>query len=331
VNITKNLIRVPLACLSFSFVVGITAIAADENGPQLLENPRLSRTPEPPRTSEAVRVSIRVDVNMTLVPVTVTDAWGRNVLGLERNNFRVLDGNEPRPIASFARWDAPISIGLIFDCSGSMATKFGIARQAPAELFEQLNPEDEAFLITVSDRPQVRNDFTANFNDILSTLLFLTPRGTTSLLDGAYLGLHHIKKAHNPRKALIVVSDGGDNHSRYKLRELTSLAAESDVQIFSICLYQDPEAEEEIEGPDLLDKLAKVSGGINYMITNADYMESCFARIGAILHNEYMLGYYPPQDLPAGEYRKIKVQVLEPACKRQLLVYARSGYFVPEK
>ncbi len=320
-----------LVSVCLSLAVGMTAVYADDTGPRLSDNRRVEPAAERARPPEATHASIRVDVTMTLVPVTVTDAWGRSVVGLERDNFRVFDGNEPRQITSFARLDAPISIGLIFDCSGSMEPKFRIARQAPAQLFEQLNPEDEAFLITVSKWPQLRYDFTSNFEDILSTLLLTNPGGRTSLLDGIYLGLHRMKKAHNPRKALIIVSDGGDNNSRYNLRELARLAADSDVQIFSICLYQDPKAEEEIDGPEMLDKLAKVSGGINYMITDADYMESCFARIGATLHNEYMLGYYPPENAPAGKYRKIKVQVLVPACKQQLHVYARSGYFVPEK
>ena len=166
---------------------------------------------------------------MALVPVTVLDPMGHNVLGLDRENFRVFDGTEQRPIVTFGQSDAPVSVGLIFDCSRSMREKFKIARQAPVELYPQLNPDDESFLITVSDKPQLRQDFTSAFNDIQNALLFTNPDGTTSLLDGVYMGLQQLKKAHNPRKALIVVSDGGDNNSRYTLRELASMAAEADV------------------------------------------------------------------------------------------------------
>jgi Ca-activated chloride channel homolog len=324
--------RTLLVSLCVCLTAGITAMSAeDDDGPRLLDNqPLVSRT-TPLHADSSTRGSIRVDVNMTLVPVTVMDSWGHNVLGLDRENFRVFDGTEPRPIVSFGNSDAPISIGLIFDCSRSMAPKFKIARQAPVQLFQHLNPDDEAFLVTVQDRPELRQGFTSQFNDVLNTLLFVNPSGTTSLLDGIYLGLHQLKKARNPRKALVVVSDGGDNNSRYTLRELANLAAESDTQIFSICLFQGPQTPEEIAGPALLSKLAEVSGGINYMTNDTRAMERSFARIGVTLHNEYMLGYYPSGDAPAGKYRKIKVQVVVPAGLPKLRVYARSGYYVPDK
>ena len=272
---------------------------------------------------------IRVDVNMTLVPITVMDGWGRNVLGLHRGNFRVFDGAEQRPIAAFARLDAPISVGLIYDSSGSMRSKFGIARQAPVQLFEKLNPEDEAFLVTVSDRSVLRNDFTSDFGAILNRLLFIAPSGTTSLLDGVHLALQRIRHAHNPRRALIIVSDGGDNHSRFSRREMSRMASESEAQIFSICLYQSPQSDEEIEGPELLDKLVKVSGGINFMIDDPAELPGAFTQIGVALHNQYLIGYYPPEDARAGTYRKVKVQLVVPVGTPHLDIFARSGYFVP--
>ncbi|HUB32904.1 MAG TPA: VWA domain-containing protein [Bryobacteraceae bacterium] len=324
--------RTLLVSLCLCLTAGITSInAEDDDGPRMLENQPLVGTNVNAHGNAGAPASIRVDVNMTLVPVAVLDSWGRNVLGLDRENFRVFDGTEPRPIVSFTRSDAPVSIGLIYDCSRSMSPKFKIARQAPAKLFEHLNPEDEAFLVTVSDRPELRHDFTTQLNDLMSTLLFVNPGGSTSLLDGVYLGLHQMKKAHNPRKALIIVSDGGDNNSRYSLRELAQLAAESDTQIFSICLWQSPQSAEEIAGPALLAKLSQVSGGINFMTSDGGAMDSTFAHIGVTLHNEYMLGYYPSGDAPAGKYRKIKVQVLVPAGVPKLQVFARSGYYVPEK
>jgi len=301
--------------------------AADDNGPRLLENQTYRR---PPQTTSHP-ASIRVDVNMALVPVTVLDPMGHNVLGLDRENFRVFDGTEQVPIVTFGQSDAPVSVGLIFDCSRSMREKFKVARQAPAALFSQLNPDDESFLITVADRPQLRQDFTTAFSDVQNALLFTNPDGTTSLLDGVYMGLQQLKKAHNPRKALIVVSDGGDNNSRYTLRELTSLAAEADVQIFSICLFEKPQTVEEFDGPALLGKLTQASGGINYMIMNVNEMKTAFSKVGVTLHNQYVLGYYPPEDAPCGKYRKITVKVLLPQGLPKLKIYARNGYFVPER
>jgi len=319
--------RTLFVSLCFVLTNVVPSLAADDSGPRLLENQKYRR----PTQTTSTAASIRVDVNMALVPVTVLDPMGHNVLGLDRENFRVFDGAEQRPIVTFGQSDAPVSVGLIFDCSRSMREKFRIARQAPAELYSQLNPDDESFLITVADRPQLRQDFTSAFNDIQNALLFTNPDGTTSLLDGLYMGLQQLKKGHNPRKALIVVSDGGDNNSRYTLRELAAIAAEADVQIFSICLFDKPQTVEEVDGPALLSKLTQASGGINYMITDVREMKTAFSRVGVTLHNQYVLGYYPPEDAPYGKYRKITVKVLLPAGLPKLKIYARNGYFVPEK
>src|SRR4051812_18565757 len=260
--------RTRLVSICFVLMNVIPGVAADdENGPRLLEKTRQRPTQI---ANAAIAPSIRVDVNMALVPVTVLDTMGHNVLGLDRDNFRVIDGSQPVPIVSFGRSDAPVSVGLIFDCSRSMRDKFRVARLAPAQLYKQLNPDDESFLITVAETATLKQDFTSAFSDIQNALLFSNPNGTTSLLDGVYMGLQHIKKAKNPRKALIVVSDGGDNNSRYTLQELAKIAQEADTQIFSICLFDKPQTMEEFDGPALLTKLAQVSGGINYMIQGSN-------------------------------------------------------------
>lgn len=273
--------------------------------------------------------SIRVDVRMALVPVTVLDDTGRNVTGLQRENFRVLDGKQPQDIASFSREDQPISVGLVFDCSRSMLDKFAVAREAPVELFKQLNDKDESFLITVSDAAELRLGLTGNFGDLRDALLFTHPTGSTSLLDGIYLGLAEMKKAHNPRKALIVVSDGGDNNSRYTMRELKKIAQESDTQIFSIGLHANPQAPEEADGPALLDQLGRASGGIQYTVKQPAEIAQAMAKIGTTLHNEYVLGYYPPASTQSGKYRTITVELRVPSGLPDLHIYSRSGYYAP--
>ena len=297
-----------------------------QSGPRLLES-RIAGSA--PAAIAPTRANIRVDVNMTLIPVTVLDPYGHSVLGLTRDNFRVFDGPDQRPIVSFGRHDAPISVGLVFDCSKSMVEKFMSAREAPAELFRQLNPEDEAFLITVSEKPELRQDFTSNFEDVQNALLFTHPKGTTPLLDGVFMGLEVMKHAKNPRRALIVVSDGGDNNSRYTLRELTDIAAEADVQIYAMCLWETPRTAEEVDGPALLNKLAVSSGGLTYLITDPKQVHATMARLGVGLHNQYVIGYYPPDDAPAGKYRKVKVQLLLPKGLPHLKIYARNGYYTP--
>jgi Ca-activated chloride channel family protein len=317
--------RTLFVSLCLCIAAGISILAADDSGPRLLDNQTIAKSAPAARNPS----SIRVDVNMALVPVTVMDSAGRNVTGLSQENFRVFDDNEQRPIIAFGTSEAPISIGLIYDCSRSMTDKFNIARQAPVRLFEQLNPEDEAFLITVSDKPALRQDFTSEFSQIQNALMFTHPNGTTSLVDGIYMGLQQLKKAHNPRRALIVVSDGGDNNSRFNLRDLSRLAAETDAEIFAICIFQNPQSEEEANGPALLSRLAEVSGGINYMIGDVNSVRSTFSKIGVTLHHQYMLGYYPTENGPSGKYRKIKVQVLVPQGIQRLRIVARGGYYAP--
>ncbi len=302
----------------------IPAVASD--GPRLLTEGTVSH-----RTATETAASIRVNVDMTLVPVTVLDQQGHNVRGLARENFRIIDGSAPRDIVSFGQQDAPVAVGLVFDCSRSMTDKFKTAREAPMALYGQLNPEDESLLVTVAARPELKQSLTSDFSQIRNALIFTHPNGTTSLLDGVYLALTELKKSHKPRKALVVVSDGGDNDSRYTLNELASIAAEADVQIFSICLYDNPQTREEADGPALLGKLSQVSGGLTYMISDVNEMRDTMSRIGVTLHNEYVLGYYPPDNAMGGKYRKIKVQLTVPAGLPRLQIYARSGYYVPQR
>jgi Ca-activated chloride channel homolog len=312
--------------VSFFLLFALAAIAfADDSSKQLSPSIQKSGSSAPSDSS------LRVDVSMALAPVSVTDPNGRNVVGLQRENFRLLDDKQPRDIASFSREDQPVSIGLVFDCSRSMSDKFLVAREAPTQLYRQLNDKDESFLITVSDRPTLRQSLTSNFEELQNALFFTNPNGTTALLDGVYLGLAQIRKARNPRRALIVVSDGGDNNSRYNLGELKKLATESDAQIFAIGLHLNPSTVEERDGPELLDALTRVSGGINYAVTNVNEIAGALAKIGTTMHNQYVLGYYPSVSTQSGKYHRITVQLKLPSYLPPLHIYARAGYYTPER
>ncbi len=312
-----------LIALALFPMLPASAGSTEDSGP-LIANHDI-RAKASPKTA----ADIRVDVNMTLVPVTVLDPAGRNVLGLASENFRILEGSRDMPIASFGRQEAPISVGLIFDCSRSMREKFKTARMAPSELYSRLNPEDESFLVTLSDRAQVREGLTSSFSEIENALIFAHPDGSTSLLDGVYLGLSQLKKAHNPKKALVIVSDGGENNSRYSTREILRIAEESDVQVFAIGLFDNPQSQEERDGPELMSELCGKTGGSGFVISNLQDLRSAFAKIGATLHNQYVLGFYPPQQDQPGKYRDIRVQLLLPPGSPRLQVYARSGYYAP--
>ena len=277
---------------------------------------------------KALPGQIRVNVDLALVPVYVTDTYGRSVTGLGRENFRVFEGKRQMPIETFGSQDMPVTVGLIFDCSRSMRDKFATAREAAREFFQQLNPDDESFLITISDKPELKYSLTNDFRDLQSSLLFVNPSGSTSLLDGVYMGLQQIRKAHNPRKALVVVSDGGENNSRYTEHELMNIAVEADTQIFSIGLHNDPQSAEEMMGPALLGELSGKTGGLDFNVESLSKLHVAMAKVGVSLHNQYVLGYYPPDNAVSGKYRKIKVELLVPRGTAALEVHARSGYFV---
>jgi Ca-activated chloride channel homolog len=319
----SNFVLFFLSC----FVALAPAMAASTDSP----SGPLPESVRAPRPAASVAPSIRVETDLTLVPVTVTDSHGRSVRGLNQRNFRVYDESEQRPIVAFSREDAPVSVGLIFDASRSMRDKIQAAREASSQLFHELNAEDEVFLITVSDRASLRQDFTSFLGDVSDALVFAGPGGSTSLLDGVFLGLEHIKKARNPRKALVVVSDGGDNNSRYTLRELAGRAVEADTSIYTVCLFQRPQTQEEVDGPDLLQSLAEKTGGIPFLSKTLENFGNIMRMIGVALHNQYVLGYHPPDNAPSGKYRKIKVQLLVPPGSPPMQVYARAGYYVPAR
>jgi Ca-activated chloride channel family protein len=179
----------------------------------------------------------KVDVNLVLVPVTITDPLNRLVTGLDRDNFNLFEGKDQQEIKTFSSEDAPVSIGVIFDMSGSMGSKIDRAREAVIEFFKTANPQDEFFMITFSDKPEEISDFTSSVDDIQGRLLYTVPRGRTALLDAIYLGVSKMREAKYPKKALLIISDGGDNHSRYTEGEIKSMVKEADILIYAIGIY----------------------------------------------------------------------------------------------
>lgn len=295
---------------------------AEQAGPRLMENVRK-------KPSEEHGPAIKVDVNLVLVPVTVTDEMGRIVSGLRRDNFSIYDDKQQQPIVSFSSEDAPFSVGLVFDTSGSMTGKMDKARLAARAFWQAANPEDEAFLVTFSDRAELQRDFTSDIADIQSRLIFAAPKGKTALIDAIDLAMRHLKAGHNTRKALLVISDGGDNNSRYSKRELLRNAEEADVQIYGIGIHDGLSSPEEMSGPLLLEELADATGGQHFMVESENELPDITARIGVALHDQYVIGYQPPDGAEPGKWRKIRVRLHAPKGVPTLRVYARTGYYAP--
>ncbi len=275
---------------------------------------------------------IKKDVDLVLVPVTITDPLNRLVTGLDRENFRVYEGNQPQDIKHFSSEDSPVSLGVIFDMSGSMSSKIERAREAVIEFFKTANPQDEFFLITFADQPDEVSDFTQSVEDLQNKLVFTVPKGRTALLDATYLGVSKMRQAKYPKKALLIISDGGDNHSRYTEGEIKNLVKEADVLVYAIGIYDHYfPTEEERLGPQLLSDITELTGGRAFTIDNPNDLADVATKIGIELRNQYVLGYRPKNPVRDGKWRKIKVKLNPPKGLPPLKVYAKTGYYAPSE
>ncbi|HEV2733122.1 MAG TPA: VWA domain-containing protein [Terriglobales bacterium] len=285
---------------------------------QRAEDPRLTTHSKP----------IKVDVNLVLVSVSIVDPLNRQVTGLDKENFEVFEGKERQEIRHFSSEDAPVSLGAIFDVSGSMAGKIDRAREAVLEFFKTANPQDEFFMISFADKPEEVTDFTQSVEDIEGKLLYTIPKGRTALLDAIYLGLHKMSEARYERKALLIISDGGDNHSRYSESEIKNLVKESDVQIYAIGLYDHYfPTEEERLGPQLLSDITELTGGRAFSIDNPNDLADVATKIGIELRNQYVLGYRPTKPANDGKWHKVRVKLVPPKGVPPLQVHAKTGYY----
>jgi Ca-activated chloride channel family protein len=273
---------------------------------------------------------IRINVDMVLLPITITDPMNRLVTGLEQEDFQVFEGSGQQKISSFAAEDAPVSIGIIFDLSGSMSSKLNRARESILEFIKTANPQDEFFVIGFNDRPELIEDFTNSVEDIQARLATVQSGHRTALLDAIYYGLVKMRDARHERKALLVVSDGGDNRSRYTEGEVRSQVREADVEIYSIGIF-DPYAPtpEERAGPQLLNDVSEETGGRLFRVDDISEMSDIAEKISTELRNQYVIGYRPKNLTRDGKWRKVKVKVNPPPGLPPLTVHARTGYYAP--
>jgi len=274
---------------------------------------------------------LRVNVNLVQVPMTVTDPMNRLVTGLEKENFALFDNNVGQTIRYFSSQDAPLTIGIIFDLSGSMNSKFARARRALNEFLRTSNPQDEYFVVGFNDRPSVIVDYTSDPDDVDARMVMLRPENRTALIDAVYLGVEHLRSAKYERKALLIISDGGDNRSRYTEGELRRLVREADVQIYSIGIFDSyAPTQEEVLGPELLKEICEMTGGRLFTVSNdLSDLQDIATRISAELRNEYVIGYTPSEVKHDGNWRKLKVKLLPPPGLPQLTVHFRQGYYAP--
>lgn len=281
-----------------------------------------------PTTVES-RPVLRVDTNLVLVPVTVTDSRGAVVRNLDRSDFTLTEERARQDIISFSHETAPVSLGILVDLSGSMKYKIDKVRVAVEALLRNVDPEDEEFLVTFAEQPELRWPFTSDISAIHAALSFAQPDGRTALFDAVALAVKEMHGAHNRRKVLFLISDGGDNHSRITKRELRNLLDEEDVQIHAIGIHDHAMSSEEVGGPWILEDLAKMTGGRHHMVENISELPTLAADMSLALHDRYLIGYKPAPPGPSGMFRRIDVKLVQPKGTRKLYVYSRRGYRMP--
>jgi Ca-activated chloride channel homolog len=328
--------KLVVSLLATLLLVGQAFADEDRSKPQ--RDAKVSITP---RTSIPTReagpggrtANIRVDSTLVLINVTVTTPLNQVVTGLDLDHFRIFEDKVEQNVTQFSSEDSPLSVGLVFDLSGSMGAKLHKARQAAAQFFKTANPEDEFFLIQFSNRPKMVMPFTRETEEIQNRLAFSEARGRTALLDALYMAMDHMKKARNPRKAILVLSDGGDNSSRYTQSEIKNLVREADVQVYAIGIFEAVHARgrtaEELAGPGLLTHLSEQTGGRHFPVENINELPDIAAKIGIELRNQYVLGYTPVNESRDGKYRRVKVRLVQPRGLPPLRAAYRTGYYAP--
>jgi Ca-activated chloride channel family protein len=280
---------------------------------------------------------LRVDSCLIQIPTHVTTAIGASVTNLVKENFQLGEDGVEQTLAEFSHDDAPISVGVVFDTSGSMQNKMQKASEAAAALFRTAGPEDEFFLVKFSGRARLTVPFTDDSGEIYKEIVRTRPSGQTSLLDAVQVALTQMKSARNLRKALVIFSDGGDNWSRHTIRQVKSALMESDVQVYAMGIF-DPNyfvkhTAEERRGPRLLDELAELSGGRHFPVDNLDDLPAIASRIGRELRDQYVLGYYSTNGDHDGKYRLVRLNLVKPGPAATngiaLRTYYRQGYYAP--
>jgi VWFA-related protein len=329
------------ACLVLNGATALLAGEADQPLPASGSlQPSVSITPwvRPvkvimPQTAADRGAVIRVDTTVVLIPVSVTDQMGRFVTGLEKEHFTLTEDKIAQRIASVSGEDVPLSIGIVLDTSGSMGAKLRQAGQAVANFLRLATPEDEFFLVQFNDRSELTVPFTSNTGDIQNRLSFVRSKGRTALLDGVYLAIHEMKKARNARKAIVIISDGGDNSSRYTDREVRRSVQEADVQIYAIGIFEPiggrGTSSEELNGPALLGEITAQTGGRHFHVTDLAVLPDIAAKIGLELRNQYLLAYAPKGAVRDGKYRRVQVGLVKLLGLPSLNIAFRRGYYSP--
>jgi Ca-activated chloride channel family protein len=259
----------------------------------------------------------------------VTDSLNRYVSGLESEHFQLWEDKLEQKIEYFSAEDVPISVGIIFDVSGSMKDKISTAREAASTFWKSGNPEDEYFIVTFANRPEVAADFTTDVTKLQSKLILTAAKGMTAMYDSVYVGLEKLKEGTNPKKALLLITDGEDNKSRYTFQNVKEFVKEQDVQIYGIGITDDWNSQLGAgkTGRAMVEELSDLTGGRAFFPDSVYELEDICTKIAVELKNQYVIGYRSTNEAKDGKWRKLRMKVNPPKGIQRLNIRAKQGYY----
>jgi Ca-activated chloride channel homolog len=322
----------PKSLCGVLFILAGVAAYAQPGAQKIFIEPRARVAPMVPPSDAAAH--LRVDASLVLIHANVSNEKGASITSLRRDNFRIFEDGEEREITYFAMEDAPVSVGLLIDTSGSMGNKMRQAAAAASEFLKTAGTQDEFFLVEFNEKPKLVVPFGVEPEELLKRVSRARPFGRTSLLDAVQMGVAQMKKARHTRRAIVILSDGADNRSRSTPYQTRMSLVESGAQLYAMGIFDSLNGKgtlEEQNGPKLLDELTAASGGHHFRAGTPDDLPGIAARIGMELHSQYLIGYSPAALQADGKYHRVKLQLAAPPDLPALRVHYRSGYFAPER
>ena len=278
---------------------------------------------------QSSQFEIKSSVNVVLLHVTARDRDGNLVGLLDKDNFQLYEDGALQQIESFSHEDIPVTVGLVVDNSGSMKSKRPEVVAAALAFVRSSNSRDEMFVVNFNDGVSfglpAQTPFTDQPDQLRLALSDVAAMGRTALYDAISGAVGHLKQGNHDKKALIVVSDGGDNASRHTLSETLALAVKSDAMIYTIGLFDEDDPD---RNPQVLKKLSKATGGDAFLPESIKDVQTICERIALEIRNQYTFTYNPSNKKQDGSYRSIKVKVNAPD-RGHVMVRARSGYYAP--
>lgn len=297
------------------------------------QNP--AQIPPPYGTNQSNPYTLKKNVDMVRLPITIVDKNGNFVDGLKEANFRVLENKVPQTISAFTHADIPISVGLVIDDSGSMKSKRARVNAAAMTFVQTSNPQDQMFVVNFNDEYylDMDEDFTNNPKVLKAALERIDSRGGTALYDAILSSMNHLKKGSREKRVLLVVTDGVDNSSdpAHTLSYTVQKVEQSNVVIYAVGLFtKDDDSRSDIrKGKKALLALTEASGGEAFFPETVDEVDAICNRVAQDIRSQYMVGYYPKNDAKSGMFRTVKVELTGVKDKGKLTVRTRPGYYGP--